>query len=72
MLQKLSEEEAMIDRVWTCFIKLDEPYYSIARALYVEKQPYKYVEQESGFSHRAFEERRRQAIKSIEVMYEKG
>lgn len=69
IFDKLVKEEEIIQRVWTCFYALDEPYYSILYALYVEQQLYKTVEAEYRWSHRIFERDRKKGIMLIQQTY---
>ena len=82
MVFELVEEEITIERVWLCYLALPYPYNDILRKLYVEKQLYKVVEQESGMAHSDFERKRNTAImyilgnymseKSATELYEAG
>lgn len=70
MMWQLSEEEAMVRRVWACFHVLDNPYYSILHALYVENQLYMAVESSFDMSHKTFEKYRRDGINLLIRFYE--
>lgn len=70
MMWQLSEEEAIIRRVWACFHVLDNPYYSILHALYVENQLYMAVESSFDMSHKTFEKYRRDGINLLIRFYE--
>ena len=70
MMWQLSEEEAIIRRVWACFHVLDNPYYSILHALYVENQLYTAVESSFDMSHKTFEKYRRDGINLLIRFYE--
>lgn len=70
MMWQLTEEEEMIRRVWACFHVLDNPYYSILHALYVENQLYTAVESSFDMSHKTFEKYRRDGIDLLIRFYE--
>ena len=36
MMWALSDQEETVSRVWACFYALEDPYFSILRAVYVE------------------------------------
>ncbi|MCI6867278.1 MAG: hypothetical protein MR871_04890 [Lachnospiraceae bacterium] len=69
MLWRLADEEDMINRIWVCFMSLEGLEFSILNQLYVEKKPYKQVENESGLSHMPFEQKRKNAILHIRQKY---
>lgn len=69
---KLSEEAEDIRRLWNCFLALREPYYSILHELYVKKELYAVVQCSSGFSHRIFEERRKEGLCLLADMFSSG
>lgn len=69
-LQSLMDEEEVINRIWCCFQALSDKEYKCLEELYVKGEPYKAVEQESGVSHRAFEQTRADAIREILRWYE--
>ena len=70
MMWQLTEEEEMIRRVWASFHVLDNPYYSILHALYVENQLYTAVESSFDMSHKTFEKYRRDGIDLLIRFYE--
>lgn len=72
IMWRLTEEEAMISRIWACFCALDDPFYGILQQLYVENKLYQAVEMESGMSHKTFEKHRRTGIDLIRKFYESG
>lgn len=72
MMWALSEQEETISRVWACFYALDDPYYSILQALYVENQLYQAVENSFDISHKTFEKYRQHGISLIMGFYESG
>lgn len=67
---RLTEEEESINRVWVCFHALRGREYILLDCLYVQKLPYKAVQEDSHVSHRTFEKVRMQALKKILRMYE--
>lgn len=69
-MYRLAEEEEEINRVWVCFHALRGKEYTFLDLLYVQSQPYKAAELESGFSHKTFETYRRSGLKKILQMYE--
>lgn len=69
---KLSEEAEDIRRLWNCFLALREPYYSILHELYVKKELYAAVQCSSGFSHRIFEEKRKEGLCLMADMFSSG
>lgn len=66
---KLVEQEDMIERVWQCFLALEEPYFSILEAIYVKQEKYEVVLEESGLSNQPFNEKRRHGIEAIIMLY---
>ena len=68
----LVEEEERISRVFACYYALDDPYYSILNAIYVENQLYQSVENDFEMSHKTFEKNRQHAILLIIKFYESG
>ncbi len=69
-IYRLVEEEESINRIMVCFRALRGKEYTYIRRLYVEKEPYKAVEQESGVSHSRFESIRTDGLKQIQSLYE--
>lgn len=61
-LKQLAEEEEAIRRVWCCLCRVEEPYFGILRALYVENRRYQETEEASGLSHKSFETYRKRGI----------
>lgn len=59
-----------VNRLYICFQALQGLEYDILDRLYVQKLPYKAVEQESGLNHRIFESKRKYAIEQIQLLYE--
>ena len=59
-----------IHRLYLCFQSLSGDEYNIIYQLYVQGKLYKAVEEETGLNHRRFEEKRRQAIRDIQQLYE--
>ena len=43
MLTELSNQEDMVNRVWACYLALDDPYYTLLSQLYVENDLYENV-----------------------------
>lgn len=65
----LIEEEERINRVMVCFRSLQGKERGYIERLYVNKEPYKTVEMESGYSHSRFESIRASALKHIQKLY---
>lgn len=59
-----------IHRLYLCFQSLPGDEYNIIYQLYVQGKLYKAVEEETGLNHRRFEEKRKQAIRDIQQLYE--
>lgn len=72
MMCALSEQEETVNRVWACFYALEDPYYSILQAIYVENQLYQAVEDGYEFSHKTFEKHRQHGIELMIRFYESG
>ena len=72
MMWELTAEDEMVRRVWACFHVLDDPYYSVLNALYVENQLYAAVENSFGVSHKTFEKYRKDGIELLIRFYESG
>lgn len=70
MMWQLSEEEAMVRRVWACFHVLDNPYYDILRDLYVNNELYATVESSYKMSHKTFEKYRADGIRLLIRFYD--
>lgn len=66
----LIQRELRIERVWMCFLLLDEPYYSYIKKLYVDNEKYETVERESGYAGSTFRKYRKEAIELIIYFYE--
>lgn len=58
-----------IERIWLCFLTLDEPYYTYIKRLYVDGEKYATVETESGFSRQVFAKYRKEALQLIIRFY---
>lgn len=69
IMWELVEEEDSISRLWACFYALNDPYYSILSALYVENQLYQTVENSFEMSHKTFEKYRRRGIELLLLFY---
>ena len=65
----LIEREKRTERIWMCFLLLDEPYYEYIKRLYVDGEKYDTVEAESGFSRQVFAKYRKEAIELILRFY---
>lgn len=65
----LIQREMRIERIWMCFLLLDEPYYTYIKRLYVDGDKYDVVEEESGFSRQVFGKYRKEAISLILHFY---
>jgi len=72
MMWALSEQKETVNRVWACFYALEDPYYSILQAIYVENQLYQTVEDSYEFSHKTFEKHRQHGIELVIRFYESG
>ncbi len=70
LLYDLREQEETVLKVWYCFTKLPEPYYSCLDRLYVKKEPYKKVLAESGYPKTTFRRYRKKAIDAIIMFYD--
>lgn len=55
----------MINRVWACFLALDDPYYTMLNQLYVENDLYEAVRQQFDMSPTTFERHRKKALTLI-------
>lgn len=65
MIRLLSDQEYMINRVWACFLALDDPYYTMLNQLYVENDLYEAVRQQFDMSPTTFERHRKKALTLI-------
>lgn len=65
MIRLLSDQEYMINRVWACFLALDDPYYTMLNQLYVENDLYEAVRQSFDMSPTTFERHRKKALTLI-------
>ena len=72
IMWELVEEEDSISRVWACFYALNDPYYSILYALYVENQLYQTVEDSFDVSHKTFEKYRQRGMELLLRLYNSG
>ena len=72
LMWQLTDQMEEINRIWACFHVLDDPYYTILHALYVENQLYTAVETDFGYSHKTFEKHRREGVELIMNFYESG
>jgi len=68
-VQQLILQEERIERVWLCFNALDADAFTILYRLYVEKELYATVEEESGLTHPIFEKHRKRALQDIIRLY---
>lgn len=68
-LWNLIEEEEMIERVWLCFMAIDEPCFGILESMYVRGEKYEFSLSDSGLSNKAFNEKRREGIRTILRLY---
>ena len=66
---RLSEDAEDIRRLWGCFFSLQEPYYGILYNLYVKKVLYAAAESAFGYSHRMFEQRRKEGLSMLAGMF---
>ena len=70
LLAEITEAEERIYKVWYCFTRLPEPFYTYLYELYVEKRPYKDVLARSGLANSTFAKKRLQAIKTLQMFYD--
>lgn len=70
LLTEITDEEEQIQKIWYCFTKLPEPYYTYLHELYVERKPYKEVLMQSGISNTAFARRRKKAFETIQMYFD--
>ena len=70
LLAEITEIEERIYKVWYCFTRLPEPFYTYLYELYVEKRPYKDVLSRSGLANSSFAKKRLQAIKTLQMFYD--
>ena len=69
IMWELVEEEDSISRLWACFYALNDPFYSILNALYVENQLYQAIENNFDMSHKTFEKYRQRGIELLLLFY---
>lgn len=69
MFWNLIEREKRTERIWMCFLLLEEPYYTYLKRLYVDGEKYEAVEQDSGFSRQVFAKYRKEAVGLIIHFY---
>lgn len=72
IMWELVEEEDSISRLWACFYALNDPFYSILNALYVENQLYQTVENNFDMSHKTFEKYRQRGMELLLRLYNSG
>ena len=65
MLTELSYQEDLVNRVWACFLALDDPYYTLLSQLYVENDLYENVRIQFDMSPTTFERYRKKALHLI-------
>ena len=70
IMWQLSELENEINRVWNCFVALEDPYFTILLSLYVKGEKYEIVEKNFGMSHKSFEKYRSEAMTLLRKYYE--
>lgn len=66
----LIKRKYRIERIWQCFLILEEPYYTYIKRLYVEGEKYITVEAESGFSRQVFAKYRKEALNLMIHFYD--
>lgn len=66
---RLSEEEEEIRRLWNCFLILQEPYFGILCNLYVKKELYAVAQAAYGYSHRIFENKRKEGLEILAELF---
>ncbi len=69
LLKEITKKEAVVRKVWYCFSRLPEPYYTYLHALYVDQLPYKDVLKRSGCSNSIFARRRKKAMEMLQNLY---
>ncbi len=69
LFRTLIDREMRTERIWMCFLLLDEPYYGYIKRLYVDGEKYDTVEAESGFSRQVFGKYRKEAMELIIRFY---
>lgn len=72
IMWELVEEEDSISRLWACFYAINDPFYSILTALYVENQLYQVVEDSFDISHKTFEKYRQRGVGLLLRLYNSG
>ncbi len=65
MLTELSNQEDVVNRVWACYLALDDPYYTLLSQLYVENDLYENVRIQFDMSPTTFERYRKKALHLI-------
>ena len=65
-----TEKSENLHRLYLCSQAISGDGYEIISRLYFNNEKYKVVEMESGLSHRIFEQKRQQAIRDIQRLYE--
>lgn len=65
----LAARKRRMERIWLCFLTLEEPYYTYIKRLYVDGEKYATVEMESGFSRQVFAKYRKEALQLIIRFY---
>lgn len=70
LLMDIAKEEEIIKKIWYCFTKLPEPYYTYLKNLYIDGKSYKVVQAESGLSKSSFARYRKRAIETIQMLYD--
>lgn len=66
---RLSEEEEEIRRLWNCFLVIPEPFYGILCNLYVKKELYAVAQAAFGYSHRMFENKRKEGLELLTLLF---
>lgn len=66
----LTAKSENLHRLYLCSQAIAGDGYEIITRIYVQNEKYKTVEMESGLSHRVFEQKRQQAIRDIQKLYE--
>ncbi len=69
LMSKLQGKLDCINRLWLCFMALPERYYEILDRLYNQRELYKSVEADVGYTHHQFENKRKEGMAMLVDMY---
>ena len=68
-LWELVLQEEQINRVWLCFMALNDPCFSILECMYVHGEKYEIALLQSGYSRQVFEKYRKRGLDAILLLY---